>query len=519
MTKDTHSPRLVESTKFDSATDPMERPPRNDVTDKEQWAARVIQRTYRGYRTRRELQGCGISATTRWVEAVKEAEWRLLHRPSAPEATVENNSSAHARRNWQRAVSVAKRAGGDDDLDQEPVSPTRNATRQSSGNLASQPAQLDLPPGTTAKMMDLQYFLELVDLKHRHGSNLRVYHSYWKNSTTAQNFFFWLDYGEGKDLDLPQCPRDKLERQQVRYLSREERMNYLVRVDEAGLFRWAKNNERVWTDNRRFKDSLKGVVHIDEDAPQFQGNTEAGDPDSFLTSSSSSVSSLSSSDYDSDSDMCVREAKETYVNEDYKAVKKLKKVVHVSPSTILSSIRGKSLKKEDMWIFRVQVADTSFRLYIGIKQSGAFQHSSFLRGARISAAGLIKVRNGQLRSLAPLSGHYRPPADNFRAFIHSLQDRGVDMSHVSISKSYAVLAGIEGYTRTKHKVRALHEKVDDVKQKVLQNHHNGEKDQDHARCQNNDHSKPRPLVGDKRDKIEKGHLGLPLRTKPANEVE
>ncbi|GMF76473.1 unnamed protein product [Aspergillus oryzae] len=343
MTKDAHSPRLVESTKFDSATDPMERPPRNDVTDKEQWAARVI----------------------------------------------------------QRAVSVAKRAGGDDDLDQEPASPTRNATRQSSGNLASQPAQLDLPPGTTAKMMDLQYFLELVDLKHRHGSNLRVYHSYWKNSTTAQNFFFWLDYGEGKDLDLPQCPRDKLERQQVRYLSREERMNYLVRVDEAGLFRWAKNNERVWTDNRRFKDSLKGVVHIDEDAPQFQGNTEAGDPDSFLTSSSSSVSSLSSSDYDSDSDMCVREAKETYVNEDYKAVKKLKK----------------------------------------------------------------------------------------------------------------------GYTRTKHKVRALHEKVDDVKQKVLQGHHNGEKDQDHARCQNNDHSKPRPLVADKRDKIEKGHLGLPLRTKPANEVE
>ncbi len=47
-------------------------------------------------------------------------------------------------------------------------------------------------------------------------------------------------------------------------------------------------------------------------------------------------------------------------------------------------------------------ADTSFRLYVGIKQSGAFQHSSFLHGARISAAGLIKVKDGQLRSLAPL---------------------------------------------------------------------------------------------------------------------
>lgn len=58
------------------------------------------------------------------------------------------------------------------------------------------------------------------------------------------------------------------------------------------------------------------------------------------------------------------------------------------------------------------------------------------------------------------------------------------MSHVSISKSYAVLAGIEGYTRTKHKVRALHEKVDNVKQKILQGHQNEEKDQDPSHTQN-----------------------------------
>jgi hypothetical protein len=49
-----------------------------------------------------------------------------------------------------------------------------------------------------------------------------------------------------------------------------------------------------------------------------------------------------------------------------------------------------------------QVADTSFRLYVGIKAKGAFQHSSFLRGARVAAAGLIKIWNGQLRSLTPL---------------------------------------------------------------------------------------------------------------------
>lgn len=38
-----------------------------------------------------------------------------------------------------------------------------------------------------------------------------------------------------------------------------------------------------------------------------------------------------------------------------------------------------------------------------MKQRGAFQHSSFLHGARISAAGLIKIKAGQLQSMS-LSG-------------------------------------------------------------------------------------------------------------------
>ena len=114
-----------------------------------------------------------------------------------------------------------------------------------------------------------------------------------------------------------------------------------------------------------------------------------------------------------------------------------------------------------------QVADTSFRLYIGIKQSGAFQHSSFLHGARISAAGLIKIKDGQLRRLSPLSGHYRPPTKNFRAFVHSLKDNGVDMSHVSISRSYAVLVGLEAYVKTRRKVKHGVAHVKDTEEKVL----------------------------------------------------
>jgi hypothetical protein len=114
-----------------------------------------------------------------------------------------------------------------------------------------------------------------------------------------------------------------------------------------------------------------------------------------------------------------------------------------------------------------QVADTSFRLYIGIKQSGAFQHSSFLHGARISAAGLVRIKEGQLRRLSPLSGHYRPPTKNFRAFVHNMQDHGVDMSRVSISRSYAVLVGLEAYVKTRRKVKKGVGAVKDAETKVV----------------------------------------------------
>lgn len=74
-------------------------------------------------------------------------------------------------------------------------------------------------------------------------------------------------------------------------------------------------------------------------------------------------------------------------------------------------------------------------LYVGIKKTGGFQHSSFLYGARVTAAGLIKVDKGKLTSLSPLSGHYRAGTMHFKAFVRQLEEKQVDMSSVSISKS------------------------------------------------------------------------------------
>ena len=90
-----------------------------------------------------------------------------------------------------------------------------------------------------------------------------------------------------------------------------------------------------------------------------------------------------------------------------------------------------------------------------MKQTGAFQHSSFLHGSRISAAGIIIVKDGQLQILQPRSGHYRTPSHNLHIFIKSLQARDVDMSLTAVGGSYAAMVGIETYMKTKGKLSSL----------------------------------------------------------------
>jgi len=87
----------------------------------------------------------------------------------------------------------------------------------------------------------------------------------------------------------------------------------------------------------------------------------------------------------------------------------------------------------------------------------------------VTSAGIIVVKNGIIKSLSPLSGHYRssidvsaPPAStvsppipsstacfispavnlaesqHYRSFVGQLEQKGVDLSHVKIAKSVLV---------------------------------------------------------------------------------
>ncbi len=151
-------------------------------------------------------------------------------------------------------------------------------------------------------MMDLQYFLEMVDRKHRYGSNLRKYHAFWKTQDTDQSFFYWLDEGDGKEVELPECSRARLNREQVRYLSREERLNYLVRVNNRGLLVSAKNGELVWTKDELYKDSINGIVPVTDPSPKFQYNVPPAEGDEADTSSSDESDDDDDDDDDGDDD-------------------------------------------------------------------------------------------------------------------------------------------------------------------------------------------------------------------------
>ncbi|KAI7190227.1 hypothetical protein KC316_g5858 [Hortaea werneckii] len=386
-------------------------------TAEENEAATRIQKAYRGHRERRQLEGLTLDPSCRWTEALKELKYRSVTasqwQSSQPVSDSRSPSpSDQARHNWRRAAWVAEHASA---------------------------GESGTPEANNSMLMDLRYFLEMTDTQHRYGANLQVYHAEWKRSQTKQNFFSWLDHGEGSHLDLPGCSRKKLERERIRYLSREERKDYLVRIDADGKLRWRKNDELITTSGELYRDSIQGIVAKGSSAPAWayeqddlldQVNTSSPDDDeaSTHTSTTTSISNPTRPDH--------LEKPKT---------KKKKTHLHVSPATLLNHLLRASVKP-GTWIY---VVDTLSNLYIGIKTSGAFQHASFLSGARILSAGSIGIEAGQLTYLSPLSGHYRPTTRSFRRFVERLGDQGADLRELRVSRAYEVLVGMECYGKAR----------------------------------------------------------------------
>jgi hypothetical protein len=141
-------------------------------------------------------------------------------------------------------------------------------------------------------------------------------------------------------VELPECDRARLDREQVRYLSREERLNYLVVVDKQGRLRWAKNGDKVWTKDALYKDSMKGIVPIEEEGPRFHYNVRPDGVESDSTSSSSQEDQSEASDAD-----------KRYLNEEFHEAKGAAKLKEVSPAVIFNHLIRGHMKKGHKWIF------------------------------------------------------------------------------------------------------------------------------------------------------------------------
>ena len=246
----------------------------------------------------------------------------------------------------------------------------------------------------------MRHWLEATDLKHRYGTLLSKYHKKWMATATSESFFYWLDYGAGRGVDLaPACPRKKLEASSVKYMTAAEREFFRVIVHP-------KTKQLVY---RQSGDVLHSDVgcgalclclcslcgHTGRTVRRYQADlVEAG-----AAGASPSPPPLSD------------EARWWH---------------RLLPTCFFWRV---PVPLPDIFVM-----DTNGALFVARKQRGRFHHSSFLGGAVTRAAGALVVHNGTLRLLTGHSGHYRPPKGVLARVKEELRAQGADVSRVLVQE-------------------------------------------------------------------------------------
>ncbi|KAI3791539.1 hypothetical protein L2E82_05342 [Cichorium intybus] len=161
-------------------------------------AALKLQKTYKSFRTRRQLADCAILVEHRWWKLL---DFAVLKCSSVSFFEIEKPETAVSR--WSRARTRAAKVGK------------------------------GLSHHAKACKLALQHWLEAIDPRHRYGHNLHFYYVKWLHCQSRQPFFYWLDIGEGKEVNLERCPRSKLQQQCIKYLSPIEREGYEATVEDG----------------------------------------------------------------------------------------------------------------------------------------------------------------------------------------------------------------------------------------------------------------------------------------------
>ncbi|XP_007014678.2 PREDICTED: IQ domain-containing protein IQM2 [Theobroma cacao] len=185
----------IQTPKPDTSIETPKQLPVLDPSNPQHEAAIRLQKVYKSFRTRRKLADCAVLVAQSWWELLDFAE---LKRSSISFFDIDKHETAISR--WSRARTKAAKVGK------------------------------GLSKNDKAQKLALQHWLEAIDPRHRYGHNLHLYYNQWLQSQSQEPFFYWLDIGEGKEVNLEKCPRLKLQQQCIKYLGPMERKPYEVIV-------------------------------------------------------------------------------------------------------------------------------------------------------------------------------------------------------------------------------------------------------------------------------------------------
>eukprot|EP00123_Amoebidium_parasiticum_P016502 comp23462_c0_seq1/m.39187 comp23462_c0_seq1/g.39187 ORF comp23462_c0_seq1/g.39187 comp23462_c0_seq1/m.39187 type:complete len:280 (-) comp23462_c0_seq1:256-1095(-) len=199
----------------------------------------------------RNTPTCGgmlsLSAVSPWVKTVSLAQLCLMEFPKQTPSAVMNTCKLTPREKFRRAA--------------------RETALFAKGTLRA---------NGLARTLVTSHWLEAIDSKHRYGSLLKKYFKRWLEEDTDQDFFFWLDHGEGQHCSIDVQKADKfitredLENSRVKYCTPAERKQYATSVKGDRLV-FAESGATVHTADGVwiFVMDPQGTLYV---APKQRGN-------------------------------------------------------------------------------------------------------------------------------------------------------------------------------------------------------------------------------------------------------